>query len=61
MSQETYQNGSAYEDQVPDKIFSSRQPRMTSFQPTHVDVHVESVEQDTQVWQGDQEACYEAP
>lgn len=61
MSQKTYQDCSAYESQVPDEIFSSRQSRMTSFQLTHVHVHVESVEQDAQVWERDQEACYEAP
>ena len=34
---------------------------MTLFQLTHVHVHVESVEQDTQVWERNEEARYEAP
>lgn len=34
---------------------------MTFFQLTHVHVHVESVEENTQIWKGDQEARYKAP
>lgn len=34
---------------------------MTFFQLTHVHVHVESVKENTQIWEGDQEACYKAP
>lgn len=34
---------------------------MTFFQLTHVHVHVESVKENTQVWEGDQEARYRAP
>lgn len=34
---------------------------MTSLQLTHVHVHVESVKYDSQVREGDQEACYDTP
>jgi hypothetical protein len=34
---------------------------MTFFQLTHVHVHVESVKENTQIWEGNQEARYKAP
>lgn len=34
---------------------------MAFFQLTHVHVHVESVKENTQIWEGDQEARYRPP
>lgn len=57
----TYQDRGADKDEVPQEVLLAREWGVALFELAHVLVHEVRIEEDTQLWGRDEEACYRPP